>query len=74
MHPAQQVCSTIDMFCFATLADANEGTMYTDLTGRFPVMSFKGNQYLFVAYLYDHNAIIVCPMKSRKDEDMVTAF
>ena len=37
-------------------------------------MSFKGNQYLFVAYLYSHNAIIVCPMKSRKDEDMITAF
>jgi hypothetical protein len=74
MHPTQQVCSTIDMFCFATLADANKGTMYTDLTGRFPVMSFKGNQYLFVAYLYDRNAIIIRPMKSRKDEDMVTAF
>ena len=74
MHPPQQMCSTIDMFCFATLADANAGTMYTDITGRFPVMSYKGNQYLFVAYLYDRNAILVRAMKSRKDDDMVAAF
>ena len=74
MHPSQQVYSMIGMFCFITLTDANKGTMYTDLTRQFPVMSFKGNQYIFVAYLYDHNTIIIRPMKSHKDEDMVTAF
>ena len=74
MHPFQQVCYTIDMLCVATLTDDNKGTMYTDITGRFSVMSFKRNQYLFVAYLYNRNAIIVCPMKSLKDEDMVAAF
>jgi hypothetical protein len=30
-----------DMFCFAALADAIKGTMYTDITGAFPVRSFK---------------------------------
>ncbi len=62
------------MFCFAALADANTGTMYTDLTGAFPVWSFKNMQYIFVAYIYDLNAIIVCAMPSRTNAAMITAF
>ena len=50
-----------DMFCFAALANSNTGTMYKDLTGAFPVRSFKNMQYVFVAYVYDLNAIIACP-------------
>jgi len=50
MNPPQQMCSALDMFCFAALADANEGNMYIDLTGKFPVRSYKNNQYVFVAY------------------------
>ncbi len=39
MHPHEKACNIEDdeMFCFAALADANEGTVYIDLTGRFPV-------------------------------------
>jgi hypothetical protein len=48
--------------------------MYTDITGAFPVRSFKGMQYIFVAYVYDLNAIIVHAMPSRTDASMVTAF
>ena len=46
------------MFCFAALADANTGTMYTDLPGPFPVQSFTSMQYIFVAYVYDINTIL----------------
>ena len=74
MNPTQQMCSALDMFCFAALADANEGTMYTDLTGKFPVRSYKNNQYIFVAYFYSLNAIIVRPMENRTDECMVATF
>jgi len=48
--------------------------MYTDITGAFPVRSFKSMQYIFVAYVYDLNAIIVRTMPSRTDASMVTAF
>jgi hypothetical protein len=48
-----------DMFCYAALANAITGTMYTDITGTFPIRSFKSIQYVFVAYIYDFNAIIV---------------
>ncbi len=33
MFPAHEACAVQDMFCFAALADATTGTMYTDLTG-----------------------------------------
>lgn len=62
------------MFCFAALADAHAGTMYTDLTGAFPVRSYKNMQYIFVAYVYDLNAIIVRPMTSRTDAAFIAAF
>jgi hypothetical protein len=62
------------MFCFAALVDATSGTMYTDLTGAFPVRSFKNMQYIFVAYIYNLNAIIICPMASHTDASFIAAF
>jgi hypothetical protein len=53
MFPAHKACAVQDMFCFAPLADPTTGTMYTDLTGAFPVRSFKNMQYIFVVYIYD---------------------
>jgi hypothetical protein len=32
--------------------------IYTDLRGRFPIRSNRGNQYIFVLYDYDSNAIL----------------
>jgi hypothetical protein len=62
------------VFCLAALADAITGTMYTNITGAFPVRSFKSMQYIFVAYVYDLNAIIVRAMPSCTDASMVTVF
>ena len=55
------MCTTIDneMFVFAALADANADTIYTNLTGSFPVRSYLGMQHLFIAYIYTINAIII---------------
>jgi hypothetical protein len=74
MFPAHQACAAQDMFCFAALADAMTGTMYMDLTGAFPVRSFKNMIYIFVAYIYDLNAIIVCPMALCTDASFIAAF
>ncbi len=62
------------MFCFAMLVDAIMGTMYTNITGAFLVHSFKSMQYVFVAYIYNLNSIIVRAMPSRTDASMVQAF
>jgi hypothetical protein len=74
MSPTQEVCSLQEMFCFAALANANTGMMYTDLTGAFPVRSFKNMQYIFVAYIYDLNTIIVQPMPSCANAAMIATF
>ncbi len=62
------------MFCFAALADAITGTMYADITGAFPVRSIKSMQCVFIAYIYDLNAIIVRAMPSCTNASMVQAF
>jgi hypothetical protein len=74
MFPAHEACTMQDVFYFAALADANAGTMYSDLTGAFPIQSFKNIQYVFVAYVYDLNAILVRAMPTRTDTFMITAF
>jgi hypothetical protein len=74
MFPQHELCAMQDVFCFATLVNAITGTIYTDITGAFPVRLFKSMQYIFVAYVYDLNAIIVCAMLYCTDASMVTAF
>jgi hypothetical protein len=48
--------------------------IYTDLTGRFPIQSNRGNNYLYVLYDYDSNAILAEPMKNRGDAEMIRAY
>ena len=43
------------------------GTIYTDLTGAFPVTSSRGNKLLYIAYSYDANVILWELMKSKND-------
>ena len=43
----------------------NNGTVYTDLTVKFPVASISGHKYVMVLYHYDSNGIIFRPMKNR---------
>lgn len=76
MNPTEQICTAVDneMFYFAALADQNENPIYSDLAGRFPVRSYSGVNYIFIAYVYTINAIIIRPMKSRSDEHMVKTF
>jgi hypothetical protein len=48
---------------YAVLVD--QGQLYTDLMGKFPVRSSKGNSYAMLCYVYDCNYVKVVPMKSR---------
>jgi hypothetical protein len=47
---------------------------YTDLTGRFPHQSSRGNNYIFVAYNYDGNAILVEPIKNREADTIINTW
>jgi hypothetical protein len=74
LQPIEELCSAHNMFCFATLADLYNGMMYTNGTSAFPVRSFCNMQYVFAAYIYNLNAILVRAMPSKTDGVMIAAF
>ena len=41
--------------------------LYTDDTGRFPIYTRSGNQYIMIAYHCDANMILAVSFNSRKD-------
>jgi hypothetical protein len=57
---------------YAVVVD--QGQLYTDLTGKFPVRSIKGNYYVMVCYIYDLNYIKVVGMKSRSTSEWVKSY
>ena len=49
--------------------------LYTDQTGRFPYTSFKGNQYVMVAYdMHGSSSILAEPMRNRSAGSMLEAY
>jgi hypothetical protein len=57
---------------YAVVAD--QGQLYTDLTGKLTVRSSKGNYYVMLCYIYDCNYIKVIPMKSGSASEWVKAY
>jgi hypothetical protein len=57
---------------YAVVVD--QGQLYTDLTGKFPIRSSKGNSYVMVCYVYDCINVKVIPMKSRSASEWVKAY
>jgi hypothetical protein len=57
---------------YAVVVD--QGQLYTDLTGNFPVRSSKGDSYVIVCYIYDCNYVKVIPMKSRSALEWVKSY
>jgi len=62
------------MSYFAVLADTFDGTINSNLTGQFLVQSFCGKQSIFVAYIYNINAILLRSMNNQNDVCMVEVF
>ena len=50
------------------------GKIYTDQTGRFPVTSSRGNQYVMVLYDYDTNAILTEPLRNRTGGEILRGY
>jgi hypothetical protein len=57
---------------YAVLVD--QGQLYTELTGKFPVRYSKGNSYVMFCYVYDCNFVKVVPLKSRYASEWVKAY
>jgi hypothetical protein len=50
------------------------GAIASDQTGRFPVISASGMQYLIVIYDYDSNAILAEPLMNRTAKEILRAY
>ena len=48
--------------------------IYSDLPGQFTTKYSKGNQYIFVLYHYDSNAILTEPMKNRTGSEIFREY
>jgi hypothetical protein len=59
-------------FVYAATIDA--GQIYTDQTGRFTVVSSKGNKCIMILYDYDSNVILAQPIKDRTAPELLKAF
>jgi hypothetical protein len=59
---------------YVYVATIDAGQIYTDQTGRFPVVSSKGNKYIMILYDYDSNAILAQPIKDRTTPGLLRAF
>jgi hypothetical protein len=59
-------------FVYAATIDA--GQIYTDQTGRFTVVSSKGNKYIMILNDYDSNATLAQPIKDRIAPELLKAF
>ena len=46
----------------------------TDLIGRFPVLSSRGYKYVCICYIYDADAILFHPMKSRSEAKHICVY
>jgi hypothetical protein len=71
-QPPNTYLGTKTHLVYAVVVD--QGQLYTDLTGKFPVRSSKGNSYVMVCYIYDCNYVKVIPMKSRSASEWVKAY
>ena len=54
--------------------DTTTGQIASDLTGKFPTISSKGNQYILVIYDYDSNSILPTPLKNRNAATILQAY
>ena len=56
------------------LRDDADRLMFSNQTGRFPITSFKGNQYVMVLFETIGNNILVEAMRNRTSGEMIRAY
>ena len=48
INPPKEELQNNDLLCSLAIADSKGHVVYTDLTGKFPVCSYSGMQYIFL--------------------------
>jgi hypothetical protein len=71
-QPPDKDLGTNTHLVYAVIVD--QGHLYTDLPGKLPVRSSKGNSCVMACDIYDYNYIKVVPMKSTSESEWVKAY
>ena len=74
MNPPQEKEKWNQLFMTMGIINKKEGTIYEDLTGKFPITSMDGMQAIFIIYDWMTNAILATPMKDANVETIVECF
>ena len=72
LFPSPTHITTRTHTIYAAILDPKQPTSnsFSDLTGRFPIQSNRGANYIFILYDYDSNAIIVQPLRNRSAQEI----
>ena len=62
---SSKISNATHQLCSAIVDYTAKDTAYADLTGRFPKISSRGNQYILDVYDYNSNAIVAEPLKKQ---------
>ena len=63
MNPPEEKERMNQIFMTLGYVDNKRGTIYADLTVKFPVTSIHGMTVMFIMYDWTYNAILATPMK-----------
>ena len=83
LQPKQSKNKTYECFCTIERSRTKHRNLkrrgakhktYSDQTGKFPYQSSRGNQYIFILYDYDGNAILSKAIKSRSAKHIKEAW
>ena len=70
----QNSTKKINQVAYILIDKNNIKTAYQDLTGRFPIKSSRGNEYVLIGYHYDANCILGHPIKDRTSQSLTRAW
>ena len=72
--PVSNTTDKINKVAYVLINKDNIKTAYQDLTGRFPIKSSRGNEYILIGYHYDANCILAHLIKDRTAQSITNAW
>ena len=68
MNPPKEREKWNQLFMTMEIINIKDGTIYTDLTGKFPITSMNGMQAVFIMYNCTTKAILATPITDEEAE------
>ena len=67
-------CLTKSHVCFLACTELQDGKVFTDQTGRYPITPSSDNRSVFILYNYDTNFIFAEPLANSSAEQIKIAY